>query len=353
MNSIPPSLLSIATAEAPHPVSQAAIEDVAVRLFPQGDFAHSELRTVFANAGIERRTLARPLEDYLRPTGPRERNALFLSCAEALLRTAAERAVPRALASEVTHIITVSSSGVATPSLECALIEELGLDAGAQRIPVFGLGCGGGVAALQLAADLARSSEDALVLVLCAELTSLTLLNADDSARNFVACALFGDGAAAALVGRPRDGAPALAHLGEGRTQTFPGTSDLMGWDVRDDGWQVVFSQRIPVVVAREVRPFVERLIAPRELEHLLLHPGGRRVLDAYRTALELEPGRMVHAEAVLARHGNMSAATVFFVIERCLRDASTRPGPGIATAFGPGFTANALRLDPTGVQPA
>ena len=346
-----PSILSLATAEAPWVASQSAVEEVAQHLFEGADFDRAALRSVFENAGIARRTFARPLESYLEPLGPAQRAASFQEVARSMLHSAAARALTPQLARQVTHIVTVSSSGIATPTLECSLMPALELSPAALRIPVFGLGCAGGVAALQIARDITRHSPEALVLCLCVELTSLTLFQPDQSARNFIACALFGDGAAAALVGAPRAEAPALAHLGASLTHTFPDSEELMGWTVRDEGWEVVFSQRIPAVVRREVGPLIERLGGASELRHWLLHPGGRRVLDAYSEALALEAPALEHAEVVLARHGNMSAATVFFVIERCLRDERRLQGPGVAMAMGPGFSANAIRLDPTGAR--
>lgn len=354
-----PSLLTLATVEAPHPASQADVEAAVRTRFASGpvEFDVDELAAVFRRAGIERRTFALPLEEYVGAAGGRvaraalsseNRNERFLESAGEMLLRAADKAVPAAVRDSVTHVVTVTTSGVATPSLECAVIDSLDIARSARRVPVFGLGCAGGTSGLQIARDLASSSEDALVLVLCVELTSLTYLSSDVSQRNFVACALFGDGAAAALVGGPKhaqDGGP-LATLGRTTTQMVPDSRELMGWDVGPDGWEVVFSPRIPAVVRREARKLVETVAAPPELSHWILHPGGRKVLEAYSSALDLDSDQLEPARATLQHHGNMSAATVLFVLDRVLGSEGFAPGPAVATAFGPGFSAEAIALD-------
>lgn len=342
MTSAPPAILGLATAEAPHAYEQSALQRAVVALFA-GREDLDGLAPVFERAGIGRRTLALPLAEYARGLGPQQRDQHFRRVAGALLREVAARAVPRPLRSRVTHVVTVTSTGVATPTLECSFWNELGFSPAARRVPLFGLGCAGGCAGLAVAADLARAG--GLVAVLCVELTSLTYLRGDRSRRNFVACALFGDGAGGALVGSSALAEP-LARIGPQATRLLPDSLDLMGWDPRDDGWAVVFSPRIPAVVRREAAALVAAVGEREALRHFALHPGGRKVLEAYRDALGLDGAALAPATETLRRHGNMSAATVFFVLERILRAPAFEPGPGVATAFGPGFSAEALALD-------
>jgi alkylresorcinol/alkylpyrone synthase len=338
------SLLSLAVAEAPHAAKQDEIRQAAVELFREADFDVAATASVFDNAGIERRTVALPLDAYTRGLSFEERNRCFIDVATRMLRGAADRAVPPETRGRVTHVVLVSNTGVATPSLDCAVMQALGIQPDAQRLPVFGLGCAGGVAGLQIARDLARSSPDALVLLLCVELTSLTLLADDLSRRNFVACSLFADGAAAALVGAPRNGTPPLATLGPGLSRLFPDSHDLMGWDVRQDGWRVVFSPRIPGVVRANVRGLVSAVVNGDPVRCYAFHPGGRKVLEAYRDALGLHGDELAAAAEVLRRNGNMSSSTVFFVLDRLLHDAKS--GRGLMAAFGPGFSAQLMALD-------
>ena len=338
-----PSLLGLATAEAPHPASQDAVLDATRSMFSDADFDLDELSTVFQNAGIDRRTFAWPLERYQQAPGVAERAARFSELAPTMLAEAAAKAASPALRKRITHVVTVCSSGIATPTLECPISPELGIPANARRVPVFGLGCGGGAAGLAIARDLAKSSPEACVLVQVVELTSLTLITDDATRRNFVACALFGDGAAAAVVGTPDAEHPALATLGKSVTHLLPDTLDLMGWDVDEQGWRVVFSPRIPAVVKREVHDLVTETTDGERPEQWILHPGGAKVLDAYKSSLELNDEDVADSVATLSEHGNMSAATVMFVLERALRRGAT--GSGVLTAFGPGFSAEALSV--------
>lgn len=338
-----PHLLGLGTAEAPHPATQDAVLGASRSMFCGAEFDLDELSAVFANAGIDRRTFAWPLEHYEQAPGVAERAERFSELAPRMLAEAAKKAAPPALRERITHVVTVCSSGIATPTLECPIAPELGLPASARRVPVFGLGCGGGAAGLGIARDLAMSSPDACVLVQVVELTSLTLITGDASRRNFVACALFGDGAAAAVIGAPDADHPGLATVGKSVTRLMPDTLDLMGWDVDEEGWRVVFSPRIPAVVKREVHGLVQSAVGDQRPENWVLHPGGAKVLDAYRTSLELAEADMDDSVATLSQHGNMSAATVLFVLERALQRGAT--GPGVLTAFGPGFSAEAVPI--------
>ncbi len=340
-----PALLTLATVEAPHAAEQKDVEAVARMLFERADFDVDDLARVYARAGVERRTFALPLDAYGAGLAAGQRNDCFLRSAGAMLTEAAERALPAALRERVTHVVTICSTGIATPSLECEVIDALGISPRARRVPVFGLGCAGGAAGLQLARDLASGAPEALVLLLCVELTSLTFLASDRSPQNFVACALFGDGAAAALVGGRAYAGGALARIGRSTSRLLPDSRDLMGWDVRADGWRVVFSPRIPALVRREARGLVAS-VADQPPRHWVLHPGGRKILEAYAAVLELDEHALEPATATLARHGNMSAVTVLFVLERVLAAADFAPGPAVLTAFGPGFTAEALALE-------
>ncbi|MFT5288574.1 MAG: alkylresorcinol/alkylpyrone synthase [Planctomycetota bacterium] len=342
------NLLDLTTVSAPYVMDQGEIQGAVRGMFGDAEFDLEKAERIFKSAGIDSRGFALPLERYARGFTAAEHHTEFRRVATEMLRTAAERIVPQELTSKITHVVTVSTSGIATPTLECAVMDEIPLSRDARRVPIFGLGCGGGVAGLQIARDLACSRPDALVLVLCVELTSLTLFAQDMSLRNFVACAIFGDGAAGALVSGSEvpAGCEPLARLGQGSTRLFPGSHELMGWQVEDKGWRVVFSPRIPGVVEREVKGIIEGVTNRSELKHFGLHPGGRKVLEAYENALDLNEHEMAPARNALRKNGNMSAASVFFTLDEIFTAPDFTPGPGVATAFGPGFTSEALSID-------
>jgi alkylresorcinol/alkylpyrone synthase len=210
-----------------------------------------------------------------------------------------------------------------------------------QRLPVFGLGCAGGVTGLARAAALARAIPGSKVLLLVVELCGLTFRAQDLSKSNIIATALFGDGAAALLLSTQGAG-PRVEAWGE---YTWPQSLDIMGWDIKDDGLGVLFSRDIPTLVRDELRQAADRFLALHGLNRLALagyicHPGGAKVLDALEDAFELPHGALAHARATLRDYGNMSAVTVLFVLERLLAQRP-RAGRYLMSALGPGFTAS------------
>jgi alkylresorcinol/alkylpyrone synthase len=238
----------------------------------------------------------------------------------------------------------VSSTGIATPSLEARVSTELGFKPSALRVPVFGRGCGGGVAGLALGARLARAEPGEVVLVVAVELCTLAFRGDRGGKADVISSALFGDGAAAAVL-RVERGEGAV-QIGAATEHTWPNTLDIMGWAVDPVGFGVVLSRSLPRFVeqrlAAPARRFVKvaRLIAPQ----FILHPGGAKVLDAVETALELQKGTLRDEREVLRGHGNMSAPSVLFVLDRVLKRGLR--GSAVLAALGPGFTASFLALE-------
>jgi alkylresorcinol/alkylpyrone synthase len=333
-------LRSLATAVPQHRVSQSDIVGMTTLAF---DREHSEIERmipVFGNAGIDTRYFCMPGEWYLAPHGWVERSRLYVEHAVELLAEVALRCLAGAECGveDVDAIVTVSTTGICTPSLDALLIERLGLRRDTQRLPLFGLGCAGGVIGLSRAAEMAAVRPGRRVLLLVVELCSLTFRFGDQSKSNIVAAALFGDGAAGLLLNGAGDG-PILGDSGE---HTWPDSLDVMGWQIEEDGLGVLFSRDIPLLVRREFRTAVDAFLACRQLRWqdlagFICHPGGAKVMDALEDALG-SPATMLTAREVLRDFGNMSAVTVLFVLERMLRDR--RPGRYLMSALGPGFTA-------------
>jgi len=305
------------------------------------------LMPVFAHAGVERRFSCVPLDWYERPHGWVERSALYREHALRLSEAAARGAMERARLSpaDIDAIVCVSTTGIATPSLDAVLIGRLGLKPQVRRLPIFGLGCAGGVLGLARAAEMARAAPEERVLFLVVELCALSFRKDDVSKSNLVAAALFGDGAAAAILSC-RGAGPALGAAGE---HTWPGTLDIMGWEVAEDGLRPIFSRDIPALVQREFRAAAAGFLARQNLRfadiaHFVCHPGGAKVLSALEAAFGLAGGALGAARAVLREYGNMSAATVLFVLERMLAEGAG--GRMLLTALGPGFSAGFLLLD-------
>ncbi|MBC7953733.1 MAG: type III polyketide synthase [Rhodospirillaceae bacterium] len=341
---MPPRLAAIATAAPSHTISRTQVAAMARQVF--GDEL-DRLGPIYANAGIDQRQSCVPLEWYLRPHGWKERSDLFVQHALDLAARAVVDCVAKAglRLDQVDALVAVSTTGMCTPSLDALLMERLGLRRDVTRLPIFGLGCAGGVLGLARAAALAKAMPGSNVVMVVVELCGLTFRPGDRSASNMVATALFGDGCAAALLSTTADG-PALTAWGE---HTWPDSLDIMGWHVEDDGFGVQFSRDIPPLVARHFRPALDGWLAANGLEHgqidrFLCHPGGAKVVNALEEALTLPPGTLALERDVLRDYGNMSAATLMFVLERAL--AGPLPRRSVAAALGPGFTVGFLLLE-------
>ena len=306
---------------------------------------------VFSTTGIRRRYSCVPIEWYYDAQSWPQRNAVYLESAQALLEHAAREALERAgvHASDVGAVVVVSTTGIATPSLDAKLIAPLGLSPTVRRLPIFGLGCVGGAVGLARAAMMAQAVRGP-VLLLVVELCALWFRRDDLTKSNIVATALFGDGAAAAIL-YPGGTGPRVSASGE---YTFPDTLGVMGWDVAADGLSAIFSRDIPQLVQTQLQPVVDAYLAESNLTRddvdvFLSHPGGTKVLDALEAAFGIAGGSLADSRAVLAEYGNMSAVTLPFVLERALREgALTNPSwrRALLSAMGPGFTAAFVTLE-------
>lgn len=336
-------ILSLATTVPAHPLPQEAALAEARRIFAERAPEFARLAPVFAHAGVDARRLAMPADWYRAPRGWREANRTYLAVAEELLADAAGEALRRAglAAAAVDTVVTVSSTGIATPSLDARLMRRLDFREDVKRLPVFGLGCAGGVLGLGRAAQLASAGAGERVLLLVVELCSLTFRWRDTAKANQVATALFGDGAAAAVVSGRDGGGGLLSAWGE---HCWPDSLDVMGWEVEDDGFGILFSQRIPEIVRAGIRDETDAFLARHglalaDIDLFACHPGGAKVADALEAAYGLPPGGLEVPRAVLREYGNMSAATVMFVLERMLT-AGVAGKRVLVQGLGPGFTA-------------
>jgi alkylresorcinol/alkylpyrone synthase len=346
-----PRLVSLATATPPIDLPQEEVTRRAAELFGVNSSAYEWLAPIYTNADIDNRHSCVPFEWYLEPHSFGERNALFLDNATRLLAEAAQSALDEAglQADEIDQIVTVCTTGIATPSLDVRVMRHMNFRDDVERTPVFGLGCAGGVLGLARAAALARAKPQSRVLLLVVELCALTFRHHDRSKSNLVATALFGDGAAAAVISC-RDEYADAPRLGPAGEHTWPDSLDVMGWDVADDGLKVIFSRDIPTLVKEDLRPVVDAFLAKHggtlnDINGFICHPGGAKVLDALEDCFGLQRGDLHLARQVLRAHGNMSAVTVLFVLRAAL-DAGAR-GPQLLTTLGPGFTAGMMVVEP------
>jgi len=339
---IPVTIHGVATAYPPYVLRQEEVLAKASEVFGHRAELMQRMAKSYGNAGVRTRNSCVPLEWYHQRHGWAERAQLFEENALALLTEAGRRVLEQAGVSpeDVAATVTVSSTGIVTPSLDSLLQGPLGLSPTVQRLPVFGLGCAGGVIGMSRAAAMARSMPGKWVLFMCTELCGLTFRPSDDSKANIIGTTIFGDGAAAMIM--RADDAEGLARITAWGEHTWPGTRDVMGWKIEDDGLGVVFAQSIPVLVREKMRETTDAFlaregVAQEDLAGLIVHPGGEKVLAALEASYELAPGALEDARVVLAEHGNMSAVTVLAVFERAL--ARGAKGKHLMTALGPGFS--------------
>ncbi len=341
-------ILAVATAVPPFVLGQAEVmRRIDLALGPRSREI-VRLLPMFGNTGIDRRYSCVPIEWYERLHEWPERNQVYLDSAIDLLEEATRRVLERAQRrpDEIDAVVAVSTTGIATPSLDALLMERMNLRRTVQRLPIFGLGCAGGAIGLARAAAIARSNPRALVLFLVVELCALSFRRDDFSKSNIVATALFGDGAAATLISCAGEGASIVA----GGEYTWPDSLDVMGWEVTNEGLKAIFSRDIPELVTTKLHDvavdfLAEHALTLRDIDCFICHPGGAKVLDALEFAFELKPGALGTARDVLRDYGNMSAATVMFVLERTIGD-SLPWRRALVSALGPGFTAGFTLLE-------
>jgi alkylresorcinol/alkylpyrone synthase len=344
------TIRSIATALPEHTIGEDEVEARLREGFLAAGEDGSLVRQVFANSGVQRRHLARPPAFYLAERGLTARNAAYSECARELGERAARAALDAAgvAADRIDIVVDTSCTGVMIPALDAHLAGALGLRRDVRRFPLTEAGCAAGATALALVHELLRSREGATALIVALELPSLTLQLHDTSRANLVSSAIFGDGCAALVVGHGRgDGAPsrpAIEHVAH-RTVLLPGSTDVMGFDLRTEGFQIVLSQRIPMLVRRHLREEVDAFLEAHglllsDLRFHALHPGGAKVLDNVRDALDLSEADVAASRRSLRDLGNLSSASVCFVAKDLLDAGAIAPGaPGLLVAMGPGFT--------------
>ena len=251
-----PRLLSIATAVPPNLLRQDDIVTESRALLQSRFSQFDRLAPAFQNAGIDTRHSVVPQDWFRQPHGWVDRTRAYAEGAAALFRDAAGLALDQAglRADQVDIIVTVSSTGIVTPTLEALTARDMGFRADAMRVPVFGLGCAGGVSGLSIAADLATARPGAVVLMVAVE-TCTVLFRLDRLAKaDIIATALFGDGAAAVVLRASHGADDARPRIGRGRQHMWPDTLGIMGWTVEETGLGVVFDRSIPSFAEAELR---------------------------------------------------------------------------------------------------
>lgn len=361
-------LHALRTALPDHAYPQARIRDM-IRAQPELDRLGQRLTTsIYNNSGIDQRFSAVPdfaLEPdapaglFLDPASGRmltpstgERNAFYVEHATPLFVGAARAALeasPQLSAADITHVVTVSCTGFFAPGPDYAIVRALGLSPQTQRFHVGFMGCYAAFPALRMARAFCEADPEAVVLIVCAELCTIHMQSSNDP-DTLIASSVFADGAAAALVSArpPAPGTPALRLDALGSTLTPEGVGEQdMAWTIGDQGYDMVLSTYVPGIIEANIRPVLLELLerdralagAPTaQVERWAIHPGGRSILDKVQGSLQLSDEQLAPSRDVLRRCGNMSSATVLFILRDVL-EIATDGERVCALAFGPGLT--------------
>ncbi|MFF5724436.1 type III polyketide synthase [[Kitasatospora] papulosa] len=338
----------------PHRHTQRAVTDMVARTcLPEGADRRL-LDRIHANAGVRTRNTVLPLESYARLDGFGAANDVFIDAAVDLGAEAVRGALREAglLPTDVDLLMFTSVTGIAAPSVDARLVGRLGLRPDVKRLPVFGLGCVAGAAGVARLHDYLLGRPGHVAVLLSVELCSLTFQREDASAANLVATALFGDGAAAAvLVGAGHPAPVDGPEVVDTRSRLYPDTGHVMGWDIRASGFTVVLDPAVPDVVRRylaeDVTAFLEKHgLKPKDIARWVSHPGGPKVLEAVADVLSLPEGALDVTRCSLAETGNLSSSSVLHVLRDTMRQRRPEPGtPGLLMAMGPGFCCELVLL--------
>ena len=349
-----PWVCSVGTALPPHWVDQESLIAIFRELWAREHFNLERIEELHRSVQVGGRYLALPLDEYRPLEKFSQRNDAFQRVSLEVGELAVRRALDGAglLPRDVDHLFFVTVTGIATPSLDARLVNRLGLRPDVKRTPIFGLGCVAGAAGTARATDSLRAYPDQVAVMLSVELCSLTLQREDVSIPNIIASGLFGDGAAAVVISGgervPSHRAPRIIAT---RSVFYPDTERIMGWDVVEGGFKVVLSAKVPTLVSEHVRGDVDGFLAAQGLQrsdirHWIAHTGGPKVLQAFEAALELPPEALRRSWDSLRRTGNLSSASVLFVLSELLASGDPRPGElGLLMAMGPGFCAELVLL--------
>lgn len=390
---MPASILSIGTAVPPTRLPQHHVRDLFTRQPGIGRLTQRLIHAAFDAAAIDTRhtvlealgpdAAAHASEDLpvvdeagvLQTPSTGARNAAFVRLAPPLFAAAARDALAGAgvAASAVTHVVTVSCTGMFAPGPDYRLVRDLGLPAATERFHLGFVGCAAAMPALRLADALCAARPDAVVLVVCAELCTLHFRPSDDP-EQIVAASVFADGAAAAVVSARSDlrdalDGPRLDLERFGTTVTTDGERD-MAWTIGDAGFEMTLTAEVPRIIGREIREAVGAFLAGNGPDPAIpdspaipdtpaipdisaipdiwaVHPGGRSVLDRVEGGLGLPADALAASRDVLRSHGNMSSATILFILQRLMTAAVPgAPAASVAAlAFGPGLTVESALL--------
>lgn len=348
-----PSLAAISKIDFPFKVDQQEVKKCAKELFAPSFPQVERMMSAFDNTEIKTRNFCKPLSYYADEHNFQDMNAEYIRVSLEYSIKAIEQCIESAQISKevITDIIFISTTGLSTPSLDALIVNKMRLSQNINRIPIFGLGCAGGVAGFSKACILAKENPNAVVLLAAVELCSLTFLRNDYSKSNFIGASLFADGISACIItgdAHTNTTKNKISFLGT-QSKLYYDSLDVMGWEFLDKGFKVLFSQDIPTIIANNINQDVSSFLKKNNLtlsdiKNFIFHPGGKKVLSAYEEVLKVDGDFLKNTRETMNAYGNMSSPTVLYVFEKFFTEGFEN-GYGLMVSMGPGFSSEMVLL--------
>jgi alkylresorcinol/alkylpyrone synthase len=356
-----PKIASVGVCVPPNPFTQATTVEFARELFQESFKDLPRLLTVFENGQIHNRNFAKDLSWFKEDHTFEEKNNAYIKHAveygvEAIINCLNNEKYLEKMVGyeEIEAIFFITTTGLSTPSIDAKIMNRLPFSPHTKRVPIWGLGCAGGASGLSRAFEYCLAYPSAKVLIVAVELCSLTFQRNDRSKSNLIGTSLFADGVASVLVvgdeasihrNKQQKGSPSILDT---QSTLMPNSEDVMGWDIRNEGLYVIFSKDIPTIVTEWLKPIVEEFLHKHHLtlndvKHFIAHPGGKKVIEAYEQALGFSKEKTEISQKVLKEHGNMSSATVYYVLNEFMQRDIDEGDYGLVAALGPGFSSELL----------
>jgi len=331
-------------------ISQSEVMDFTYQYFKNSYITQDMIQSVFNNTGIKERQFISSRKWFDEKHDFLEKNELYVNKALELSSRLLTQ-YQKLDYNDINNIIFVTSTGLSTPSIDAMLINKMKLNNNIARTPIWGLGCVGGAVGLSKAYEYALAFPDKLTLVIALEFCSLAFIDGDHSKSNFIAMALFSDGAASALVSGDNNGNKQEGEIKILKTHStlYYDSIDVMGWELVESGFKAIFSKDIPCIVKSKVSKEIIKFLnsnnlETRDIKHFLLHPGGTKIIEEFQNSLNLNGNSTKHTKKVLEGYGNMSSPTVIYVINEFLNSGEYQIGDlGLIASLGPGFSSELL----------
>ncbi|MEK7483880.1 MAG: 3-oxoacyl-[acyl-carrier-protein] synthase III C-terminal domain-containing protein [Planctomycetota bacterium] len=343
-------IITTAIAKAPYRYSiDQILPKIEEWLQDQSESLRKRVLWLFRNAQIQNRSSVLPIENLFQKMSFEEKNNHYIKVATDLAEEALKKALTQAKIDpeSIDYLITTSCTGFMIPSVDAYLVNRLGLKQQIERLPVTEMGCAGGTAALIYASHYLRAYPNRKVAIVAVEAPTLTLQLEDYSMENFVSSAIFADGAACVILGNTEEVAPQILDT---QMYHFPNCTHLMGFYLQNSGLKIILDRDVPQEIQSHfpsvLFPFIEKNhLTIDKINHFIFHPGGKKIISIVEDLLGKYGKNIDLSKQVLADNGNMSSATVLYVLARFLEKPIPKDDYGLMLAFGPGFTAQTLLL--------